>query len=450
MKTSSPAIHVTPCPIRWHDGRMRISAQVTGHPGWRIRRRNGLMYFEVPDPWSEHCVIRDEPADVHDVWLRATVFSAMEAGRTLSLHGRVSPRLLKNIQEYQQIIHRWWPWYRPVEIQVDEVANDRSQTSSLDKRPAILGYSGGLDSTFSLYVHKMSPTTEGDSDLDRQLANGTQPDADLPTNGSLEAVPRHGRVDIGLSVFVHGFDVPLRDETGFREAFERARRVTDDAGVPLVPVRCNLRDMLPWWPHSCGAAIAAVLSLFERDFSPGIVASGDLSKVTSDGQIANIGFGTTPWSDPLLSSDRFPILHDGHGTTRVQKTTVLRDWTAARQNLRVCWEGKNHARNCGRCEKCVRQMLCMIAAGIDDLSAFDARPTPKLIRKPKGLIGALFFSGSCAAIWEECYRHAKLAGTADTESMVALKQALVETGQRRFSLRQLSRQYLAPLVARIY
>ena len=51
----------------------------------------------------------------------------------------------------------------------------------------------------------------------------------------------------------------------------------------------------------------------------------------------------------------------GAGFTRTQKVAILNAWEAARNNLRVCWQGPQTGRNCGKCEKCVRTMLNFMA-----------------------------------------------------------------------------------------
>ena len=94
-------MHVTIRPIEWRDDHMRVGADVTGHPGRRLRKRNGQLYFDIPAQWAERSVIQDKPTDLHDAILRALVFSAMEAGRPIVVHGNVSRSLLENLHEYQ-------------------------------------------------------------------------------------------------------------------------------------------------------------------------------------------------------------------------------------------------------------------------------------------------------------------------------------------------------------
>jgi hypothetical protein len=424
-----PAMHIAIQPVQWRGDRLRVSARVTGHPGWRLRRRNGVLFFEIPEAWSAAAIVQGKPSDLHDVFVRATIFSAMEARRTLVVHGRVSRSLLDNLEAYQETIHSWWPRYRPVEVKADAAVDAEadaavdaevegpSQREAARRGQAVLGFTGGLDSIYSLYRHK------------RELA-------------------QENRQEIGACLFVHGFDIPAGDVGGFEAALRRVQRITDDVNVPLMSVRCNLRDRLPWWPHTHAAGVAAALSLFGARYSTGLIASS-FSQYLLESEVAGRALGSTRWSDPLLSSDGFRIVHDEH-KSRVEKTKILRDWEVARRCLRVCWEGKDHSANCGRCEKCVRQMLCMHAVGIDDFSAFPYGLTRNLILRPRGWIGRLLYYREKPVAWRECYQYAERSGLGQDEKIAVMKQALDQaTGPGLQPVRRLSR-LARTIVERVY
>jgi hypothetical protein len=325
---------------------LRIGGRIRGHP--RLLRRNGLFFFDVPERTLEWLAIRGRADDIHDAFLRATIWSAMEAGGELTIHGRVSARLLANMERYQDIVCRWWPQYRPVRLRADEEIADEAAAAAIGGDPArkgsaVLAYSGGLDSTESLVAH-----TEG----------------------------WRGRntLKIGACVFVHGFDLPLHDDA-FQGACRRARAVTDHYSTELVAVRSNLKYLLPLWETTFSAGISAVLSLFERRFQVGLLAA---STAYENVHWIESGDGSTPWSDPLFSSATFRVVPDLAGT-RVEKTERLAGDELVWQNLRVCWEGEDLSTNCGRCEKCVRQMLCMLACGIEDFTAFERPLAPAVV-----------------------------------------------------------------------
>lgn len=360
---------------------------VRGHP--RSRKRNGLVFFDVPAGTWDWLAIRGQPHDRHDALLRATIWSAMEAGRDLTIHGRVSRHLLANLERYQDIVCRWWPRYRPVRLQADEeidteeVATDGRRSGACDS--TVLAFSGGLDSIESLAAHRAG--WRGRNTL-----------------------------DVATCVFVHGFDIPLSDGA-FRVAMGRAKTITDHYGAELVAVRSNLKRMLPNWTTTFSGAIAAVLSLFESRFSSGLLAAStayeNLYWIDSDD-------GSTPWTDPLLSSDSFRIVHD-FAVTRVEKTARLAREPVVWKNLRVCWQGEDLSTNCGRCEKCKRQMLCMLACGVKNLSAFRAALTPAAIRSTELPLAVVVEE------WQRCYDHALEAGIGRDDIFLAVRQKLDAT-----------------------
>ncbi len=362
---------------------VRIQGRVGGHP--RSAGRNGVFFFEVPPRCREWLAIRGRSDDLHDAFLRATIWSAMEAGGSLTVHGRVSRTLLANLERYQEIVCRWWPKYRPVVLRADEEVGDEQAppgTCAGRAAPAVLAYSGGLDGTESLFAHK----------------------------GGLRG---RNTLDVQACVFVHGFDIPLRDPA-FGGAAARARALVESFSTELVLVRSNLKEMLPLWETTFSAGIAAVLSLFERRFAVGLLAASTAYENT---HWIGSEDGSTPWSDPLLSSATFRLVPD-LAVTRVEKTERLAREERVWRSLRVCWEGGDPSTNCGRCEKCVRQMLCMRASGVRDFSAFERPLTPAAVRATEVSMPVVVEE------WRRCYERAVERGVAGDAVFVAMKEVL--------------------------
>ncbi len=364
---------------------VRIRGRVRGHP--RASRRNGDLFFDVPASTREWLAIGGRPDDIHDALLRATIWSAMEAGGELTVHGRVSTRLLANLERYQAIVCRWWPEYRPVHLRADEEVNDEDAAQAVAgdrarRGSAVLAFSGGLDSVESLAAHKGG---------------------------------RRGRnsLDVGACVFVHGFDIPL-DDGAFAAALARGRTLTDRFSTELVAVRSNLKELLPLWETTFSAAVVAVLSLFERRFEIGLLAASSAYENTH--WIASEN-GSTPWSDPLLSSATFSVVPD-LAVTRVEKTERLVGDDTVWRNLRVCWEGEDLSTNCGRCEKCVRQMLCMRACGVTDFSAFASPLTPEVVLTTQLPMTVVVEE------WRRCYERAVEGGLDRDPVFSAVRQVL--------------------------
>ncbi|MCH5377873.1 MAG: hypothetical protein JJ992_28285 [Planctomycetes bacterium] len=384
MKRADMQIDILP-PIR-HNGFVVLQANVQGHP--RRRKRNGTLYFEIPERWQESLVVRGRTDDLHDAFVRAILFSAMEAERNLIVRGCVSASLLRNLEAYQRMVADWWPAYHAVEIHAEHVVEDDDPIDAGGNSKMLLAFSGGLDSAYS---------------LDRHNGPGTAKDGK----------------DIAACLFVHGFDIPP-DDASYAAAYRAADRIAAERGAELIPVRSNLKQRLPYWPQAHGAALAAALSLFGRQWSTGLIAPS----VSRDNPfLAAAGYGSTSTSDPLLSSASFRIVHDPTGKTRVEKSEMLRSWPTCLRSLRVCWEGKDLSGNCGGCSKCLWQMLCLRAVGINDLSGFRGRLSPRRVARLNIADPAHLFE------YEACYEYARRHGRAGQPEFVALGCAIASSRQ---------------------
>jgi hypothetical protein len=383
-------LHVEIEPLVSRDDAIVVSVQISGHP--RARKRNGQVWIEVPADMYSWQAVQDKPDDLHDAFARMFLVSAMEADCDLVIHGNVSTSLLANLERWQDIVSRWWPSYRRVHLSADrEVSSpaEAAANANLKAAKTIQAFSGGLDSIETLYGHH------------------------------LDCRGRNTR-NISTCLFIHGFDVDWRDER-FATACDRARQLCKTWGVHLKSVRTNIKEMLPNWRISHAPVITGVLSLFQREFATGLLASTrayeSLEFVISEN-------ASTAMTDPLLSSASFQVIHD-LASTRTEKTLLLKDRPEVWPLVRVCWEGKNPTANCGQCEKCIRQMLCMLAAGVDDFRGFQFHLTPEAVSRVQPHEGFLEDE------WRACYALVEQQGREQLPEFQAMRHVLDQCAAER-------------------
>jgi hypothetical protein len=83
------------------------------------------------------------------------------------------------------------------------------------------------------------------------------------------------------------------------------------------------------------------------------------------------------------------MVSPGGGTTRTEKVRTIGGLRSVRENLRVCWQGDQLGRNCGRCEKCVRTKVNFLAAGHGVAPALGPLEPGELRGLTIGSVGAL-------------------------------------------------------------
>lgn len=292
-------IHVEVAPAIVDDtGRARRAAHVS-HPTLGSR-----------DLWFEHdAELVEDVGPTADPFALALLSPAMRDHLPLRVVGApVSPSLLANLDRFMEV-WRAWRGYGVVAVHADE--EERPAMPG----PGLLSFSGGIDSAYSAWEH---------------------------TTG--RAGPQ--TIALGAGVFVHGFDIPLVDVAGYDGALARSRRMLESVGLRCIAVATNMRDLLSDWEEAHGLAIASVLHALRRGSSTGMIASS----ATYD--LPFLLWGSTPLTDPLLSSDSFRIVHDGCGANRFEKLAALTKWDDAMEHLRFCWAGPRRDGNCGECRKC--------------------------------------------------------------------------------------------------
>lgn len=293
---------------------------------WRVPGVTGL-----PSP-----VVLDSLLVGHLLW-------AAKLGQNLVVHGAISRGGLFNLGQLLEIRRCLSPqrYPRPIELIPETVTSPRPCG---DPGLAIAALSAGLDSTFTVVRHA------------RRLAG--------------EASYRLGGV-----VMIHGFDAKLDQADQFAAMRRRVEPLARWLDLPLYTVVTNSKRVGGGsvWPHSAIPLTAAALSLFSGRCGVGLV-SGAAPHGSPRFGVSHPGV-----LDALISNDAFHVVTDGGAFGRTDKIEALLPFPEVLEGIKVCWEGSDPSRNCGRCQKCVMTRLNFLAAGMPNPPCFDTPLSLELI-----------------------------------------------------------------------
>jgi hypothetical protein len=312
-----------------------------------------------------------------DPFLPATLLAAMKLGNELTLSGPVSAALLRSLPRIQDIVHCWWPELRKIEVH----ASPRSSRPVAEGQGGVgTMFTGGVDSFYTLLKH-----------------------CD----------------EITHLIFVHGFDVPLESMDLRRRVSEQVRSVADALGKHVIEIETNFRQMsdrfLSWMSYF-GSALASIALLLAPQLKRVYIPSSN-----TYAQLYPVG--AHPLLDPLWSTEAVDIVHDGCEASRIDKVSALSKSEVALRSLRVCWENRGGAYNCGQCEKCLRTMVslrivgaldrCRTFNGVIDLSTVASLDLP---------------NEHVRAIWEDSLLELRKNGR-DPALVEAMSRCLAPKGQ---------------------
>jgi hypothetical protein len=276
------------------------------------------LWWEVPAPYAESLTTSGNP------WLVGMTPLAAFLGEPLALPVPVDDLLLRGLSELMAVWRTWFGAMRVVPLRAEAGHDTRVAEGA---RRTGLFISGGVDSLFALFHNDRG-------------GPGTLPVDDL--------------------IAVHGFDIPLDREAEFERHCRGLRILAAAAGKPLITVRTNLREtrfgQVPWGTVAHGCGLVAAGLVLESRFRRLLVASTN--------PYARLApWGSHPLTDPLLSTERTQVVHDGAALRRWEKLEFLAGFDAALQALHVCYKDRSDA-NCGRCEKCLRNMVILEILGV--------------------------------------------------------------------------------------
>lgn len=160
--------------------------------------------------------------------------------------------------------------------------------------------------------------------------------------------------DIGVLVFIVGFDVRLHKRVTWEAMLRSYRELAAEQGLRFIAIATNLRDHAVLgkmrWGRYHGMLLAAATHLLREQASRWIISSSF--------QRDNLmPWGSHPDLDGLWSGGGVEIIHYGAEMWLDEKLGAMAGFPMVHRRLRVCYADPRAEGNCGRCEKCVRTRL---------------------------------------------------------------------------------------------
>lgn len=300
-------VDITSLAIREETEELIVSAQIS-MPG-----RSGEAWYRLPKE------AKTDLEGATDAFFIIGLILALGTDQTLTIDQPVSKCLIYNARPIQDILTSWYP-SRLKPITKLEVPTRKQDRPRIQDR-TVTCFTGGADS-FDTFINNQD--------------------------------------EIDALLYVHGFDVSLSRAEVRQTTSEHLQDVADMTSKELIEVSTNIRSFLNLagkWPLvTHGASLSAVGHLLSGRYGRLLIPASHTYQETYP-------WGSHPLLDHWYSSNRFPIVHDGAGSTRVQKTLNLANNPVAQKHLRVCWQNTGKY-NCGVCGKCTRTMIALQLAGV--------------------------------------------------------------------------------------
>lgn len=235
-------------------------------------------------------------------------------GRTLQLRAPgPDPAFLRNVGAATTLMGSWWG-HDPLRFVKAPASAGSAALAAPSPGTTALFFSGGIDSFYSLVRNP----------------------------------------EIGVLVFIAGFDIRLRNRETWEAIVRSWRELAAEQGLRFIAVATNLRDHPVLgrmrWARYHGAVLAAATHLLRDEASRWLVSASY--------HVSNLmPWGSHPDLDHLWSGGGVQIIHYGAEVWRAEKLAAMADVPMVHRRLRVCYDDPRAEGNCGCCEKCVRTRL---------------------------------------------------------------------------------------------
>ena len=277
-------------------------------------------------------------------FLLGAIVPAMHMGeRRVQVEGTVCPELRNGLFTVMQQLREWYGPENHESVVIEPTKGFSAPVPPNTRRVASF-LSGGVDALATLVVNRRDyPLDHPESIRDGFLVHG---------------------IDVG------GYEGLDRNDGHFQVAVEALSDVAEEARLNLIPLSTNFRFLVDsdelFARESHGATFAGLVHMHSQHVTSSLLAS--TCSIDALGP-----WGSHPLLEPYYSSADLQVKHNGTWMTRFEKMQHIVDWKPAMRNLRTCYHPFRppDVLNCGRCEKCLRTMVELLAAGkLEECSAF--------------------------------------------------------------------------------
>ncbi|MDA3733166.1 hypothetical protein PBV87_16945 [Niameybacter massiliensis] len=270
--------------------------------------------------------------DQYDAFLVGLLYPAMKYGEDIYIEGKVSKKLLHNINHYViPLIKSFSSSCKQIKVTANELTNHNYRGDGVGT-----GFSGGVDSFCTIYDHY-------------ELEN----DPDYKINSFLF-----------LNVGAHGRDNQIKVKEKFRLRYEYLKNFPEELGLDFIPIDSNLFVFHPWGHQlTCTLTLVSGILFMQKYYNKYYCASLGWSYLEIleyyasdlDKDIAMFD----PILLPLLSTESLELVADGTQYNRAQKTIHILNYEPVHRYLNVCVSGDDTHENCSVCSKCSRTLMAL-------------------------------------------------------------------------------------------
>lgn len=299
---------------------------------------------------------------------------SMRKGENLHVQGRISRKLFHGTAKIVEIMSGWNVGLKKIKL------THEGFTESKGGEKIGTFFSGGVDSFYTFLKHK---------------------------------------AEVTHFILIRGYDISLRDDVLWNTTAKNIREIAKLENIKLIEVESNIREMIepfiPWDFSHGGCLAAAGLCLgFKKIYVP--------SSYTKEQQFP---WGSHLETDKFWGTEGTDFEHDGTEATRVQKVRMISRYPVVLDHLRVCYVNKESAYNCGECDKCLRTMINLYAAG----KLGESKTLPHIL--PLDKIAALKIDGEHGAVFQRENLEA-IRGNKELEAAIESSLRNVSSYQRPF------------------
>ncbi len=244
---------------------------------------------------------------------------AMQRGEALHIAGTVDPDVRRNAETLSEIWTNWVPEeYQPVAVSADR---ESIPSASPGRHPSIHLFSGGVDSTFSIFQEAQS-----------------QPQ--------------------GHALTVHGLDFWEHETEPFRRLMAKTQPFLDMVGRKRVVVRTNISRHVGHLALTYSFILCGSLFMLRSLFAEGRLAPD----FTPMQDFIAFPYGMNQSIKDCFFGSDFAMRQTDATLSRLEKIEALYHSDIDLSTMSFCGKKDIRPENCGRCKKCVRTKAMFVAA----------------------------------------------------------------------------------------